>query len=72
MSTESYEIVVWVKGHTTGTIFRGKSKDLAEEVMTCVGAGKGIKLVTDSKVQMVFGPGMISHIQVTKVGGYDR
>jgi hypothetical protein len=65
---DTCDIVVWVHGHTTGNIFRNKSKRLAEEIITCVGNGKGFKLSQDGNFMMGFGPGMVSHVQVMTKG----
>ena len=67
MSTnDDYEIVVWVAGHTLGYRFPNKTKDLANEIINCVGNGKGFKLKGEDST-MSFGPGMASHIQVTNI-----
>jgi hypothetical protein len=67
-NNDKYEIVVWVKGHTVGHRFSNKSKRLADEIMTSVGVGYGFKLMTENRLMMAFGPGMVSHVQITNMG----
>ena len=62
----TYEIIVWVKGHTTGHIFKNKSIDLARDIIECTGSGRGFKLNTEDGIRMAFGPGMVTHAQVIR------
>jgi hypothetical protein len=36
--------------------------------MTSVGVGYGFKLMTENRLMMAFGPGMVSHVQITNMG----
>jgi hypothetical protein len=62
-----YEIIVWVKGHTTGHRFINKEQILTDEVSLCVAENRSFKLRFPGGAYMIFGADSVSHIQVTEM-----